>query len=197
MVIYYSAHIFGCLLWVITRYELVDTWWQADGLEKEDIGSVYLASLYWATTTITTVGYGDIKPLNDLERVIACFTMVCGTTMFSYVIGSVSSIVRQVKERVLPQSKKIGGLRRCVPRLMPAPPFFFILQQSVKSHMTFVMNWRSACNEEHILQQMAPNLRARVLKHVHHEAIVTIPIFTNQSNGFVTAILRYLRPQLH
>lgn len=39
------------------------------------------------------VGYGDLVPTNDLERAIACLTMVCGTTMFSYVIGSVSTLV--------------------------------------------------------------------------------------------------------
>lgn len=39
------------------------------------------------------VGYGDIVPTSDLERMIACITMLCGTTMFSYVIGSVSTLV--------------------------------------------------------------------------------------------------------
>lgn len=39
------------------------------------------------------MGYGDLVPTNDIERVIACLTMVCGTTMFSYVIGSVSTLV--------------------------------------------------------------------------------------------------------
>lgn len=42
---------------------------------------------------LVQVGYGDLTPTNDIERMVACLTMVCGTTMFSYVIGSVSTLV--------------------------------------------------------------------------------------------------------
>lgn len=57
IVIYYSAHIFGCLWWVTSRYQEDgdDSWWGVDGLSKNDTVSTYIASLYWATTTITTV----------------------------------------------------------------------------------------------------------------------------------------------
>ncbi|CAM9659592.1 unnamed protein product, partial [Choristocarpus tenellus] len=71
------------------------------------------------------------------------------------------------------------------------------MYNSIRSHMAYVLNWRSACNEEDILQRMAPNLRARVLKQVHDDAIKIIPIFKSQPPGFVTAILQHLRPQLY
>ena len=40
------------------------------GFADMDISSLYLRSLYFTLTTLTTVGYGDIYANNDLERVL-------------------------------------------------------------------------------------------------------------------------------
>ncbi|EGB12308.1 hypothetical protein AURANDRAFT_9605, partial [Aureococcus anophagefferens] len=53
----------------------------------------YLAAMYWAFTTMTTVGYGDITPAGDMERIYAIFAMLMGVSFYSYIIASVSSMV--------------------------------------------------------------------------------------------------------
>jgi voltage-gated potassium channel len=46
--------------------------------------------VYWAITTMTTVGYGDIKPVTTGGKVIAIFVMVVGIGFLTMVIGAVS-----------------------------------------------------------------------------------------------------------
>ena len=38
----------------------------------------YVASLYWSFTTMTTVGYGDLIPQSDTERLFAACAMIIG-----------------------------------------------------------------------------------------------------------------------
>jgi voltage-gated potassium channel len=45
------------------------------------------ASLYWAVTTLTTTGYGDVVPLTPLGRFIAGTVMICGIAMFAFLAG--------------------------------------------------------------------------------------------------------------
>jgi voltage-gated potassium channel len=46
--------------------------------------------VWWAMTTVTTVGYGDIPPQTDLGRVVAILVMLVGIGFLSLLIGSVS-----------------------------------------------------------------------------------------------------------
>jgi hypothetical protein len=55
----------------------------------------YKASLYYAFTTMTTIGYGDISPspYASAEIGFGIFGEVLGTMVFAYVIGSVVVLI--------------------------------------------------------------------------------------------------------
>jgi voltage-gated potassium channel len=47
--------------------------------------------MYWATVTITTVGYGDITPHTHLGKAIASFMMLLGWGILAVPTGIVSA----------------------------------------------------------------------------------------------------------
>lgn len=58
----------------------------------------YIASLYWAITTMSTVGYGDIIPCNKWERVFASTAMVVACGVFAMIVGSMQNVLAKFGE---------------------------------------------------------------------------------------------------
>lgn len=57
----------------------------------------FFKAFYWAVTTATTVGYGDITPTNDISRVIAMGLMIVGIGVLGLFLATVSSIMFDFK----------------------------------------------------------------------------------------------------
>lgn len=83
---------------------------------------LYVASLFWAVQTLTTVGYGNVVPQTVTERLLACAVMLLGGFVFSLIIGKVSSLLSEDSaenvevERALSLRRFIDGRR--VPRAL-------------------------------------------------------------------------------
>jgi voltage-gated potassium channel len=48
-------------------------------------------SMYWAITTLTTVGYGDVHPITPLGKMVAGITMIIGLGLFALPVGIVAT----------------------------------------------------------------------------------------------------------
>jgi hyperpolarization activated cyclic nucleotide-gated potassium channel 2 len=64
-------------------------------MQDAETSDKYVISLYWAFTTMTTVGYGDVTPYTMREKVYAIFSMLIACGVFAYVVGSIETIARR------------------------------------------------------------------------------------------------------
>lgn len=68
--------------------------WIIEGeFDETDIPNLYVTSFYFAVTTITTVGYGDISGNSTLERLICFFLHLVGVLSYSFASGSLTTII--------------------------------------------------------------------------------------------------------
>ena len=49
------------------------------------------SGMWWATQTVTTVGYGDVVPQDWVGQLVAVILMVGGLSLFAVVTGSITS----------------------------------------------------------------------------------------------------------
>ena len=74
----------------------------AAGFENAEPGKDYFDGVYWAVSTVTTVGYGDELPTNTEAKSLAMVLMVVGIGYFAVLTGAIAErfIERGEAERV-------------------------------------------------------------------------------------------------
>ena len=69
------------------------------GEEGTVIFSSFFDALYWATTTLTTVGYGDIYPVSEIGRFISMLSSLLGVAVIALPSGVITaSYLEELRE---------------------------------------------------------------------------------------------------
>lgn len=55
---------------------------------------------YFSITTLSTVGYGDLHPRSDIERVAASIILLIGVAVFSLIMSDFIEILNSYREKM-------------------------------------------------------------------------------------------------
>jgi Ion channel len=68
-------------------------WISVSGYNDYSDSELYTVAFYFTVTTIVTVGYGDVTPKNDGERIFCVILMLIGVISFSFITSTLTSII--------------------------------------------------------------------------------------------------------
>jgi CRP-like cAMP-binding protein len=77
-----------------------------------NLGQRYTYSFYWAFTTISTVGYGDISATNPEEMWLSVASMIIGVQIFTTVASTVAAIVETANAGQNAADRRISTIMR-------------------------------------------------------------------------------------
>jgi hypothetical protein len=114
-------------------------------------GDAYVAALYWACTTMSTIGYGDIVPVSTPERLYTCVIMTFGSCVYAYGITSVIASLAGVHEherRLMARKDQLN--RYCSTMSVPLE-----LRQKLREYFVHYANAADAFNESTVLSMQS------------------------------------------
>ncbi|KAF4042626.1 Ion transport protein [Phytophthora infestans] len=189
------AHYVGCFWYYISADRAVDdAWWGNRNLNFEDPESIlskYIASIYWAITTMTTVGFGDIYPVNDFEKGFCILVLIGGTTLFAYVVGTVIEVASNSKSLMNREHEMVQRVNAYIKERGVSSEFIVACQE----HLRFVDAEKTFFVENSLFDALSYSLRSELILLLNGGVVSKIRFFDKKPKWFLTLILPRLVPQ--
>ncbi|KKD34926.1 MAG: ion transporter [Limnoraphis robusta] len=193
--IFLIDHWVACLWFFIGEVAQIsgESWLTNASLESARTSTQYLNSLYWSITTLTTVGYGDITPTNDLEIVFTLVIMFLGVSMYAFIIGNVASLIANLDANQGRFREKLDQIQAYMrERRIPA-----ILQQQVRDYYQYMWEYsHDASMELDFLDELPHSIKTRIYLHLHQELLEKVPLFQDADKGFIEDLVIKLKPRI-
>ena len=153
--------------------------------------------MYWAFSTLTTVGYGDISARTPQEQIYAMGMMLIGVSWYAYIVSSMSSIMSSFDA----QNKAVRDKMLCVNEFIRAAKLPRDLAKQVREFFEFKLARSqflvsSNFDVDELLDELGSGLRADVLLYMDRDLIARIPFLQNKVPQFVADAISMLQPMV-
>lgn len=192
LVIILLTHIAGCLWYFLSTVEEGPTWMTRLEFPKSTAIDQYIISLYWAITTICTVGFGDIYAVTYAEKIFNILWICVGVAFYSYVIGTLSSMLntQNVNQSVI--SSRFSYLNQFAKEKNVSRS----LIEEITHNLEYLEdNHHYTNNDEasmNFLKDISLDLTYKIAKYVHSELVERVILFYQKDINLLAQIIPYI-----
>ncbi len=184
-------HLAACIWYILAKFDDFgpDCWVTRLGYIDETQGNLYVLSFYWTLTTVTTVGYGDISAGTTSERIYSLFIMSIGVLMYSFAIGSLTSIVASIDAKKAKVNERLQALYSIKYDFRISQDTYEKVRKLIKYGVTHDQN-----RQLKFLQVLPHKLRIELSQIIHENIIKKLNFFKDKPNEFLGFVAPFLKP---
>ena len=191
--------LFLLVFWILIAAHLVACGWvfiqevSGDLTDSGLPGNVkYLRAYYWTVTTLTTIGYGDITPVNPVQYVYTIFVMLMGAALYGTIIGNIANIIANIdiaKNQFRDRVETVGAFLKY--QNIPTE-----LQKRITDYYDYLWESRRGYEESKLLEDLPIPLKTQVSYFLNQDILQKVPIFHNASKELIRELLLNLKPMI-
>ena len=148
----------------------------------------YVAALYWAMATLTTVGYGDVHAVSYSEIIFATMVLIVGKSIYTIVIANLDEIVSQLDVTSSLYKMKMDKIKLYMG--MQGLPADIVTR--IKSYYNVCWRTQKGIRGKKLLQYMPHSMRAELLFELLNELLKQTFFIKDCSSDFVASVLEHL-----
>ncbi|XP_047199467.1 potassium voltage-gated channel subfamily H member 1-like, partial [Hippoglossus stenolepis] len=193
-----AAHWLACIWYSIGDYEVIDgdaNTRQSGRLQIQCLGigplgggpskdSVYITSLYFTMTSLTSIGFGNIAPNTDGEKIFAVAMMMIGSLLYATIFGNVTTIFQQMYANTNRYHEMLNSVRDFL-KLYQVPKG---LSERVMDYIVSTWSMSRGIDTDKVLQICPKDMRADICVHLNRKVFKEHPGFRLASDGCLRAL---------
>lgn len=155
-----------------------------NGTGGPTIKSKYVTALYFTFSSLTSVGFGNVSPNTNSEKIFSILIMLIGSLMYASIFGNVSAIIQRLYSGTSRYHVHMLRIKEFIRfHQIPNP-----LRQRLEEYFQHSWSYTNGIDMNMVLKSFPECLQADICLHLNKNLINNCPAFTGASPGCLRAL---------
>ena len=191
LIFFIIIHCFVCFHIFIGK-NTYSNWLLSTNSQDESLGYIYIKSLYFLVTTLTTVGYGDITCRSLGETIFQIILLAVGTIFYSYIISTIGNFIKNDSHAKIKCENDLNMLENI---RISYPNMPFKLYKNIKAYLLSKSTSQEKYDVNSLIDALPFTLKNNILFSMYKTCIKNFKFFKKNDNSeFIATILSNFIP---
>ncbi|KAF5891650.1 potassium voltage-gated channel subfamily H member 6-like, partial [Clarias magur] len=161
----------------------------SDATSGPSIKDMYVTALYFTFSSLTSVGFGNVSPNTNSEKVFSICVMLIGSLMYASIFGNVSAIIQRLYSGTTRYHTQLLRVKEFI-RFHQIPP---ALRQRLEEYFQHAWSYTNGIDMNAVLKGFPECLQADICLHLNRNLLQNCKAFKGASKACLRAFAMCLK----
>ncbi|KAI3379160.1 hypothetical protein SNEBB_001485 [Seison nebaliae] len=153
------------------------------------IKSRYVTALYFTLSSLTSVGFGNVSPNTNNEKIFSVCVMMIGSLMYASIFGNVSAIIQRLYNGSARYHTQMLRLKEFIrTHQLPVP-----ICQRIEDYFHHMWSYSNGVDTNTVLRSFPESLQGDICLHLNWNLFASNKVFKGLSYSFLRLISTRVR----